>query len=137
MRSLLALTLALSTPTLGQSLDATCTFNVWTVYQLSTGQTETQTMTQYLAIRDDKTTPETGIPSGGNRATNCKTWTRIDWSWAQWICDAGELLTIGGGDVVNGFGTYNAFLQSATGELWATTRIGTCTGDFRKSGRDE
>ena len=130
--------LLVAIPALAQPLDATCTFTVWTVYETSTGETRRDTMTQHLAIRDGETT-EGGIGSGSNRPANSYKWSRIDSQWAEWIGDHGELLSIGdgGGAITEGFGTYNAFLQSALGGTWATTRVGTCTGDFRKSGRDE
>ena len=139
MRSLIAIAvLVAANSSLAQPLDATCTFTVWTVYETRTGETRRDTMTQHLAIRNGETA-EGGPSSGSNKPANSSTWSRIDSQWAEWIGDHGELLSIGdgGGAITGGFGTYNAFLQSALGGTWATTRAGTCTGDFRKSGRDD
>lgn len=133
MKVWLPIALVLSTPTLAQSLDATCTFTASTVYETRTGETRRDTKTQHLAIRDGETS-KGGISSGSNRPANSSTWSRIDSEWATWIGNYGELSSIGdgGGSIAEGLGTYNAFLQSSLGGTWATTRAGTCTGDFRK-----
>ena len=139
MKALIAIAALLAAnSSLAQPLDATCTFTVYNVYETSTGETRRDTMTQHLAIRDGETS-EGGPSSGSNRPANSSEWSRIDSQWAEWMGDHGELLSIGdgGGAITEGFGTYNAFLQSALGGTWATTRAGTCMGDFRKSGRDD